>query len=70
MGACGPNLLSAALDLDMNERTLLKCIFKKKDKRAWNGFILFQAGTGSKALCTLLNCFWFHTRQVIPRDTA
>jgi hypothetical protein len=52
--ACGPNLLSAALDLDVNERTTLKCIFKKKDDRAWNGFIWFRAGTGSNVLCTLL----------------
>jgi len=31
----------------MNERTMLKCIFKKKDDRAWNGFTWFKAGTGS-----------------------
>jgi hypothetical protein len=38
----------------MNERTILKRTFNKKDKRAWNGFIWFKAGTGSKVLCTLL----------------
>jgi hypothetical protein len=37
----------------MNEKTILKCIFKKKDERAWNGFIWFKAATGSKVLCTL-----------------
>jgi len=38
----------------MNERTILKRIFKEKDERAWNGFIWLKAGTGSKVLCTLL----------------
>jgi len=37
-------------DVDIDERIILKYIFKKRDWRAWIGFILLRMGTGADNL--------------------
>jgi len=37
-------------DLDVNVRTILKCIFKKWDVRAWTGLIWLRIRTGGRRL--------------------